>query len=131
MKCPRSSFFILLCALVLAGSFQHANAQEPQKGRLTNKDVLAMVALGLGDDVVIEKIRTAPETAFDTNMESLSALKAAHVSDAVILVMINPKASAATAPGATAAPVDPNVPDDVGVYLRVRGKLQDIGRAHV
>jgi hypothetical protein len=125
-----SILLILLCATMLAVSFQQANAQEPQKGGLTNKDVLDLVALGLGDDVVIEKIRTAPETAFDTDLESLKALKAAHVSDAVIRVMINPKAVAAPAPVAppTAAgpPANPDLPDDVGVYIKVRGKLAEV-----
>jgi hypothetical protein len=103
-------------------------SQEPQKGGLTNKDVLDLVALGLGDEVVIEKIRTAPGTAFDTDLESLKALKAAHVSDAVIRIMINPKATPAPpAPGVAAAPpANPDLPDDVGVYIKVRGKLAEV-----
>jgi hypothetical protein len=121
---------MLLCAAMMAASFPSAHAQEPQKGGLTNKDVLDLVALGLSEDVVIEKIRTAPETAFDTDLESLKVLKAAHISDAVIRIMINPKATAAPAPAAAVAaitpPVNPDLPDDVGVYIKVRGKLTEV-----
>ena len=61
--------------------------------RLTNKDVIDMAALGLSDDVIISKIRSAAagETLqFDTSVNGLKELKAAKVSDDVIKVMINP-----------------------------------------
>ena len=83
-----------------------------------------MVSLGLGEDVILEKIRTVPETDFATDLESLKALKAAHVSDAVIRTMINPKAPAASAAAPAAA--NPDIPDDIGIYLKVRGKLVDV-----
>jgi hypothetical protein len=112
----------------LATNFQTSSAQEQKKAGLTNKDVLDMVAIGLGDNVVIEKIRSASETAFDTDIESLKALKAAHVSDEVIRVMINPKAAAASlAPAVnTAAPANPDLPDDAGVYIKLKGKLSEV-----
>ncbi len=61
-------------------------------------------------------------------MESLKALKAAHVSDPVIRMMINPKAAAAAAAASAAAPApaNPDIPDDIGIYLKVRGKLVDV-----
>src|SRR2546430_4083187 len=127
MKRRRFKFLLLLCAMVLAASCQRASAQEPQQSGMTNKDVIDLAALGLGDDVVIEKIRTAPQTAFVTDLESLKALKAAHVSDAVIRVMINPKAAAAspapTPAVAPAPPGNPDVPDEVVAYLKRPGKL--------
>jgi hypothetical protein len=85
-----------------------------------------MVSLGLGDDVILEKIKSAPETDFATDLDSLKTLKAAKVSDPVIRAMINPKA--ATAPAAAAPPVaaNPDVPDDIGVYILVRGKLSEV-----
>jgi hypothetical protein len=88
-----------------------------------------MVSLGLGDDVILEKIHTASETDFATDLESLKALKAAHVSDPVIRAMINPKAAAAPAAPVAAAPAavaNPDVPEDIGVYIRVRGKLSEV-----
>jgi hypothetical protein len=125
------SFFkvaALLCAVLALASFSPALGQEPSKHKLSNQDILEMASLGLGDDVILEKIRTAPETDFTTDLESLKTLKAAHVSDPVIRGMINPKAAAApAAPSAAApAPANPDLPDDVGVYIKVRGKLNEV-----
>jgi hypothetical protein len=75
--------------------------------RLGNQDIIDMTALGLSDDVIIAKIRSAakPEDlAFDTSTDGLRKLKEGHVSDAVLKVMINP---AAIAPGPTPAAVAP------------------------
>ncbi len=130
MKRKLSVLSVLLYAVMMAASSRHANGQEPQKGVLTNKDVMDLVALGLGDDVVIEKIRTAPETAFSTDIDSLRTLKEARISDAVIRAMINPKAvppAAPTAPAVAPVPLaNPDLPDDVGVYIKVRGKLAEV-----
>jgi hypothetical protein len=96
--------------------------------RLTNQDVIDMVALGLSDDVIIAKIHAAtkPEDlAFDTSTEGLKALKAGKVSDPVLKVMISPAPAPAPVPAAAGAasgitPVaDPNLPpQEVGVYWR-------------
>ena len=119
---------VLLCAIFAIASFSVANGQELSKRKLSNQDVLDMASLGLGDDVILEKIRSAPETEFATDLESLKALKAGHVSDPVIRAMINPKAAAAPAAPSAAAPAaaNPDVPDDIGVYIKVRGKLVDV-----
>jgi hypothetical protein len=95
---------------------------------MSNQDVLDMVSMGLGDGVILEKIRTAPETDFATDLESLKTLKAAHVSDPVIRAMINPKAAAAPSGTNVAAPTPTNsdLPDDVGVYIKARGKLNEV-----
>lgn len=113
--------------------------------RLTNQDIIDMTALGLSDDVIITKIRSAakPEDlAFDTSTEGLKKLKAGNVSDAVLKVMINPApaapaptpsvvapapaavapapAAVAPSPGAPASVAsDPNLPPaEVGVYWK-------------
>jgi len=98
--------------------------QEPGK-RLTNQDVISMTQLGLSDDVIIAKIRStsatgAGTTAFDTSVDGLKALKDAHVTDAVIKVMIDP-AQPAPVVVAAGAPValSPNLPPpEVGVYWK-------------
>jgi hypothetical protein len=118
---------VLLCALLVCASLLPARGQDGSKSKLANQDILDMVSLGLSDDVILEKIRTAPETGFATDLESLKALKAAHVSDPVIRAMINPKAATATAaPATSAAAANPDVPEDIGVYIKVRGKLVDV-----
>ncbi len=95
-------FAVLLCTLLGCASLLPAHSQDGSKSKLSNQDILDMVSMGLGDDVILEKIRTAPETGFATDLESLKALKAAHVSDPVIRAMINPKAAGAATSPATA-----------------------------
>src|SRR5438128_6295747 len=123
-----SKVAILLCTLVAWAGILPAGGQDGGKKKMTNQDVMDMVSLGLGEDVILEKIRTAPETDFATDLESLKALKAAHVSDPVIRTMINPKAAAAAPAASAAAPAaaNPDVPDDIGIYIKVRGKLVDV-----
>src|SRR5712672_3451946 len=108
---------VILLALTL-------NGQELTK-RLVNKDIVDMVALGLSDELIIDKVRSSADTAqFDTSVDALKALKEAKVSDAVIRVMINPRA--ASAPAATLVPAvatvsapDPNLPpQEVGVFWK-------------
>lgn len=133
MKKFGSFLFVLLAACGWGQQFSH---------RLSNQDVIDMVALGLSDDVIIAKIHSAakPEDlAFDTTVEGLKALKAGKVSDAVIKVMMNPAPVStaptpsviAPAPAAVAPPPaavagtpaalasDPNLPPaEVGVYWK-------------
>ena len=113
-----------LSTLVLFVAAFSAWCQEPSK-RLTNQDIISMTQLGLSDDVIIAKIRStsatgAGTTAFDTSVDGLKALKEAHVTDAVIKVMIDP-AQPAPVVVAAGAPValDPNLPPpEVGVYWK-------------
>ncbi|MGB0105645.1 MAG: S1C family serine protease [Candidatus Sulfotelmatobacter sp.] len=55
-----------------------------------------MVSVGLSDDVIIEKIRSAPSKNFDTSVDGLRSLKEARVSDAVMKAMIAPKPPASS-----------------------------------
>ena len=116
MTKPRC-FIVLLC-LFLASS---AWGQEMAK-RLTNQDIIAMVAAGLSDVVIIAKIRSvsgADGLKFDTGVDSLKALKATKVSDAVIKVMINPAPPVSILPAGAPVSVDPNLPPpEVGVYWK-------------
>jgi hypothetical protein len=108
-------FFVLL--------FASTTWSQQLSTRLTNKDVIDMVGLGLSDDVIISKIRSASAGGtlqFDTSVNGLKELKAAKVSDDVIKVMINPTPPAASIVVA-AAPMtnDPNLPPpEVGVYWK-------------
>ena len=79
-----ASFVVILFVLAVGKS-------QVQPQALANDDVMQMVALGLSDDVIIEKIRSASATNFDTNLDALKALKDAKVSDIVLKVMINPR----------------------------------------
>jgi len=120
---------VLVCAILVGASFLPANGQEVTKRKLTNQDVLEMVSLGLGEDVILEKIRTAPETDFDTSISGLTTLKQAKVSDAVIRAMINPHPSAVNSALSTGQstptntnPDDPASPHDPGIYMYAANK---------
>ena len=109
---------LVLVALLASSAFP----QEAAK-RLTNQDVIEMMNLGLSDDVIIAKIRSAngaDSIKFDTSVDGLKTLKAANVSDAVIKVMINPApAPSPVVAAATVITVDPNLPPpEVGVYWK-------------
>jgi hypothetical protein len=91
--------------------------------RITNQDVIDMVGLGLSDDVIIAKIRSASAGGtlqFDTSVHGLKELKAAKVSDEVIKVMINPAPPVGpVVVGAAPVSNDPNLPPpEVGVYWK-------------
>ena len=118
----------ILATLLLASSARAqdgASAVMPR--RLTNQDVISMVKLGLSEDVIITKIRTASgngadSVSFDTGVEGLKALKAANVPDSVIKVMINPAPPPPTIiTASTPMTIDPNLPPpEVGVYPSTR-----------
>jgi hypothetical protein len=113
---------ILALITVFAG---RGLGQDKPPRRLTNQDIITMTQLGLSDDVIIAKIRSAssqgPEAlALDTSTEGLKGLKEASVSDAVMKVMINPAPPpAAVVAGATPMTIDPGLPPpEVGVYWK-------------
>jgi hypothetical protein len=111
----------LLAALFLLLASTAWNQQLGK--RMTNKDVIDMAGLGLSDDVIITKIRSASAGGtlqFDTNVDGLKELKLAKVSDEVIKVMINPAPPVAPViVAATPISNDPNLPPpEVGVYWK-------------
>ncbi len=80
----------LLCVLILSSYGVSQTENKP----LSNDEVIQMVSLGLSDDVVVEKIRTAPATNFDTSITALKSLKDAKISDVVLKAMMTPHPSA-------------------------------------
>lgn len=127
MPFAKKSLVAALC-FFLAFTFAlpvFAQDGAPLKKRFTNHDVIEMVKLGLSDDVIIAKIRTAtaaqPDSVnLDTSVDGLKALKEANVPDSVIKAMINPgPPPAAIVAGATPMTIDPNLPPpEVGVYWK-------------
>lgn len=55
--------------------------------KMTNADVVKLIAAGLSEQVVITAVRQAPNREFDLSPSGLLALKAANVPDAVIVAM--------------------------------------------
>lgn len=103
--------------------FSAVAAQEGKKEEtLTNKSIIEMQQLELGDGVILEKIRTT-KCDFDVSFDGLKQLKEAKVSNAVIQAMVSAKSSAPMAsdptstPAVTGDPNDPGVTHAAGVYL--------------
>jgi hypothetical protein len=107
-------------------------------------DVIKLSKAGLSDDLIIQQMRKKGQR-FDLSTDQLLQLKAAHVSERVIQVMIEPATD--TAPSQAqkmtipAAPVraappplqadrqDPLIsalPTEIGVYAKVNGKWSDV-----
>jgi hypothetical protein len=115
----RRTFLLTVLFLV----FLPATWSQQLGKRITNKDVIDMVGLGLSDDIIIAKIRSASAGGtlqFDTSIDGLKELKAGRVSDEVIKVMINPTPPAAqVVVAATPITNDPSLPPpEVGVYWK-------------
>lgn len=100
----------------------------PRKEILTNTSIIELAQLGLGDTIILEKMRQS-ECQFDTSLIGLKQLKAAKVSEAVIAAMMNPNAKPApTTPAITTVSkpasglIDSDgrpvpLPPDKGAYL--------------
>jgi hypothetical protein len=120
----------LIVCIVMAA----AVALSAMQGKLTNADVISLAKAGMGDAVIIAKIKQATSTDFKLEVADLKALKTAGVSDAVISEMLNkgssssapaPAASApaasrpaASAPPASTAPMGPNDADTVYIVTK-------------
>src|SRR5712671_5260299 len=89
---------------------------------LTNASITEMKSLGLGDDVIVGKIKSST-CNFDTSIAALKQLKNAQVSDAIIQAMLAaykptaPVPASASAPAPLGDPNDPAAVHDPGVYL--------------
>jgi hypothetical protein len=75
---------VAICAIASAGSAQEA---AQQRDVVTNATVIQLHQLGLGDAVILEKLKGA-QCSFDTSIAGLTLLKNAGVSDTVISEML-------------------------------------------
>jgi hypothetical protein len=118
-------FLCLLCALLLISSLW---GSQKLQSRMTNQDVVELVSLGFSDGVIIDKIRTAEGSDFDTSIPALKELKAAKVSDVVIQAMINAQQNetGATLPANPPGSSTGAHPLEIGVYIRVNGSLVEM-----
>jgi len=76
---------VITLLFVVAGSTW---AVEPEKP-LDNAQVIQMTKADLGDSIIIAKVKSAKEVAFDLTTDDLVALKAAGVSKDVITAMLD------------------------------------------
>jgi len=123
----RAKFTLVLAAvLLLAAGAVFSQSNKP----LTNDDVVQMVKGGFDESTTIAAIDSAA-TNFDTSVQALMALKTAGVSEKVIssmLVATKKKSEAAkpTAVAAAPAAANPDVPEDMGVYTKLKGSLAEV-----
>ncbi|PYT96658.1 MAG: hypothetical protein DMG36_00150 [Acidobacteria bacterium] len=120
--------FPLIAVLLLISGLAIAQSGKP----LTNDDVVQMVKGGFDESTTIAAIDAA-NTNFDTSVQALMALKTAGVSEKVISSMLaatkknaETAKSAAPASRAAAAAPNPDVPEDVGVYVKLKGSLAEV-----
>jgi hypothetical protein len=79
----RFTTIVVVCSVLFLAVTARASAAP-----LTNKDVIDLVKLALGDDVVIAKIRQASAVEFKLETADIENLKAAGVSGKVIAAML-------------------------------------------
>jgi len=100
MSIRSHALFLILSAIpILAQPPSAAPARQNTKNAtpvsksqgMTVDGVLAMVEAGLSDDVIIARLRKE-DKAFDLSSDDMIRLKKAKVSDAVLMVMLDPKA---------------------------------------
>ena len=85
----------LLLTSFLLYAVNAAIASPQNNAPITNNDVIELKRAGLGDDVIILRIRSGP-TNFTTDTPAIVALKSAQVSDAVIAEMLKPSGDASS-----------------------------------
>ncbi len=84
---------------------------------LTNETVLMLIKAGMGDEVIIAKIKASP-SQFDLSTDKIIALKNQGVSSAVLAAMVGaPGDPHAASAALTVDSPDPQVPHPPGVYL--------------
>jgi hypothetical protein len=131
MKRNLPSTLALILILQLMSPLAVAQNQS-QKEVMTNASVIELVKLGLGEAVIIQKIRQS-ERKFDTSNAGLAQLKAAKVSDNILMEMMN---SGGSTNGTSAPTVDPNPANgnpsdsksthDAGIYVMDKNNLTEV-----
>jgi len=100
----RSFFCLVLSSLWWTASIAAAQQAAPavsakSETAFSNKDVIKLVKLDLGDEVVIAKVKQAADVAFDLTTDGLVQLKQAGVSSKVISAMLEKSTPPAALPG--------------------------------
>jgi len=113
--------------IVLAGLFLCACGVLLAQQALNNDAVVKMVKAGLGDDVIVSTVKSAPGS-YSLNPDDLINLKKQGVSDKVIGAMIEKNAGGGAAvPAPMPATAAAAVPvDEVGVYFKKDDKWQEM-----
>ena len=82
--------FVLFQVLMIAsfmGILASAGLSQTKPEVITNAQIIQMVRMGLGQDLIVEKIHQS-ECRCDTSTDAMAKLKAAKVSDPIIMAML-------------------------------------------
>lgn len=126
-QAPRKSSLVVIAALtfIVAGLSAPSawarqgdanTAASPPSSReeaLDNAGVISLKQLGLGDSVLIEKIKTS-RCNFDVGLQGLKQLKTGGLSDAVIAAVLAAENNSTSGPS---DPNDPRSPHESGIWL--------------
>src|ERR1019366_7531357 len=100
-----SSVLLAISSLVLAQVSPQSSAAVAQTASaMTNDDIVNMVKMGFGNDVIEAKIQQASAVDFKLEVNDLSKLKSAGVSQHVISAMLKRSTATAEAPKEAQAP---------------------------
>ena len=120
---PRlGTLLLLVLALLMTCSLTRGQGPAP----LSNADIIKMVHLKFGDNVIVAKIKSSA-CNFDTSMDALVKLKQAGVSDAVLAAMVEAGTTATPAAPSPATPPTTigtevsgtnSYPTETGVYFK-------------
>lgn len=105
LRCSHFAVLPFLAFMVLSTGTMRADELP-----LTNEDVLALSRAGLGDEVVLSKIRQAPRETLDVSTEALLSFKKAGLPRPVIDAMIKRVGERARPPESTPALLAPSAP---------------------
>ncbi len=110
---------VTLCVAVLIftlalGAAASGVSQAPAKA-FTVADVTKMLTAGLGEDVIIAKIKKEGKS-FDLSADELIDLKKAGASSSILRALMSPASAPATAVAGAAAPS--GLPTEIGVYAK-------------
>src|ERR1043166_4611693 len=91
-------------------------ANQAAEEILSNISVIELLKLGLGESLVVDKIK-ASRCNFDVSIAGMKQLKAANVPDGVVSAMLAASKPAASQPAEIASdPNEPASPHDAGIY---------------
>jgi hypothetical protein len=100
-----SPLLVAISSLVFAQALPQTTASAAQtKSAMTNDDVVNMVKMGFGNDVIEAKIQQASAVEFKLEVNDLSKLKSAGVSQGIISAMLRRSTAKAEAARETQAP---------------------------
>ena len=106
---------IFYSTLILICLFLYSNVSA-QTEKLTNKEIISMTKVELGEEIILKKILTS-QTDFDLSADSLIELKQANVSDEIIEAMLKAKFGISDDKKPTAKNAQTPQQQNYGIYL--------------